>query len=272
MRKLFSVLAGLCALVALSGAAHAKIVRYHSRHPIPAKFGSGFCEIDVPHIHAFGPSEPRLYRIHDDEYYFVGDPTPFGYQGPRYSFYGPHPVVEADVEFGEPVYCYLDGPHYHWYQPPPAVQASFEFRGGAFWYVGDFEPTYYRARPHYMVINEVYRPMTYTRPVVDVTVAPPAFRGTVVGGPPGWRGHAVVEGPAVQAGVHVAVPPPPSVHVGVGVQVGGPPQRVIVAPPHERVIVARPPGPQPVIIERERREHHDNGRHEGWYKHGGRQH
>src|SRR5439155_21213898 len=129
------------------------------------------------------------------------------------------------------VYCYLDGPHYHGYEPPPAVHASFEFHGGAYWYVGDFEPVYYRARPHYVVINEVYRPITYARPVVDVRVAPPAFRGTIIAGPPGVRAHGLVAGPAVSAGVHVAVPPPPSVHVGV--RVGGPPAR--------GVVVARPP-------------------------------
>jgi len=255
MRKGLAALVGIIALVSLTAAAEARSIRYHAQHPIPAKFGGGFCYITEPHVHAFGPSDPRLYRMHDEEYYFVGDPTPFGYDGPRYSYYGPHPVVDVGVEFGEPVYCYLDGPHYHWYQP--VAQAQFEFRGGAYWYVGDYDPIYYRQRGRYVAINEAYRPVVWERPVVDVTVAPPAFHGVIVAGP-GVHGHAVVAAPAFSAVVHVEEPPPASIHVGVGVGVGGP---LVVG--HGHVIVAEPP-PRTVII----REHHDNGRHEGWYKHG----
>jgi len=179
----------------------------------------------------------------------VGDPSPFDYQGPRYAYYGAHPVAEANIQFGQPVYCYLKGPHYHWYQPPP--QASFELKGGAYWFTGNYEPVYYEQRPRYAVVNEAYAPIVYTRPVVDVTVAPPVFRADIVAGGPGWRGAAVVGTPVVSAGVYVAPPPPPVVQVGVGVNLGGPP-----------VVVG---GGAPVYYERD---HHDNGRHRGWYKHG----
>jgi hypothetical protein len=171
-----------------------------------------------------------MYRQVDGQYYFVGDPAPFDYQGPRTAYYGPHPIVEANVQFGHPEYCYLQGPHYHWYAPPP--QASFEMRGGAYWFTGTYEPAYYQERPRYVVVNDAYAPIVYTRPVVDVTVAPAAFHGEIVGGGPGWR-----------AGVVVGGPPPPVVQVGVGINVGGPPSTVIVE--HE----------------------HDNGRHRGWEKH-----
>ena len=50
------------------------------------------------------PSDPRLYREVNGEYYFVGDPAPFDYDGPRYSYYGPHPIADADVNFGSPTY------------------------------------------------------------------------------------------------------------------------------------------------------------------------
>jgi len=223
MRIRLAVAASLMAWLGLAAVAEARVIRYHSQHPLPGR-GAGFCYIDVPHVHAFAPVEPRLYRVHDDEYYFVGDPTPYGYEGEHYAFYGPHPV--AEVEFGEPVYCYLEGPHYHWYAPTPAVSASFELRGGAYWYVGAYDPVFYSARPRFVVINEVYRPMVYTRPMVDVTVAPPAFRGTIIAAPPGVR-------------------------VGAGVTVGGPPARGYV--------VGQPQG---VYAE----PRHDNGRHEGWYK------
>jgi hypothetical protein len=217
-------------------------VRYVSKHPLPKKIGHGFCYITVPHVHDYEPSDPRLYRQMDGQYYFVGDPAPFEYDGPRYSYYGAHPIADVDVHFGSPTYCYLRGPHYHWYAPPPQMQ--FELKGGAYWYVGNYEPVYYSERPRYVVINDAYAPVVYTRPVVDVRVAPPMFRGEIVAVGPGVAAHAVVGTPVVSAGVYVAPPPPPVVHVGVGIGVGGPP--VIVDDHH----------------------HHDNGRHKGWYKHG----
>jgi hypothetical protein len=228
MRKILKLAAGLtvfCAVLALSAVAQATVVRYMSQHPLPRKMGGGFCYIDVSHVHDFGPSDPRMYRQVDGQYYFVGDPSPFSYEGPRHAYYGPHPIVEANVQFGRPEYCYLQGPHYHWYQPPP--QASFELRGGAYWYTGTYEPVYYEQRPRYAVVNEAYAPIVYTRPVVDISVAPPGFHGEIVGGGPGWRG-----------GVVVAAPPPPVVQVGVGINLGG-----------------------PVVVE------HDDGRHRGWERH-----
>jgi hypothetical protein len=232
--------------------AEARIVHYRSQHPLPRTIGHGFCYINVPHVHDFGPSDPRLYREVNGEYYFVGDPAPFDYEGPRYSFYGPHPVVDAEVQFGQPVYCYLNGPHYHAYQPPP--QAQFQFRGGAYWYVGNYDPAYYQDRPRYAAVNEAYQPMAYTRPVVDVTVAPPSFHGEiVVGGYP--RAQAVVGRPVVSAGVTVGVPAPPPVQIGIGIGIGG----------------GGPPPPAVVIEQRrevyEIHEHHDNGHHHGWDKH-----
>jgi len=249
MRRTVVLSAFVLALLGVTTAAAAHPVRYVSKHPIPKKIGHGFCYIDVPHFHDYEPSDPRLYRQMDGQNYFVGDPAPYDYDGPRYSYYGPHPIADAEVNFGTPTYCYLRGPHYHWYQPPP--QAQFEMKGGAYWYVGNYDPAYYSDRPRYVAINDAYAPVVYTRPVVDVTVAPPAFRGEIIAGGPGFAAHAVVGAPVVSAGVYVAAPPPPVVQVGVGVGVGGPP-----------VVVGGPVVGGPVY------ERHDNGRHNGWYKHG----
>jgi hypothetical protein len=158
-------------LLAISAPAEAKHFRYHSRHP----YKGGFCYIEVAHSHGYAPNDGRVYRMVDGEYYFVGDPVAYGYEGPRYAYYGEHPVVEVGIHFGEPEYCYLQGPHYHWYSPPP--ETRFESRSGVYWYVGAFEPVYWRARPRYVVINDVYRPMRYERPVVALTAAPPTWRG-----------------------------------------------------------------------------------------------
>jgi hypothetical protein len=193
----------LLALAGPAGVAQAEVVQYLSRHPLPKRVGHGFCDIDVPHFHDYPPSDPRLYRQVNGQLYFVGDPTPFEYDGPRYSFYGPHPITDANVQFGGPTYCYLRGPHYHWYAPPP--QAQFELRGGAYWYVGAYDPVYYSDEPRFVVVNEVYAPMIYARPVIDVRIAPPGFRGEiVVGGGPGWRGGPVMGGP----GFRMGGPPP----------------------------------------------------------------
>ncbi|HEY6475336.1 MAG TPA: hypothetical protein VI456_02075 [Polyangia bacterium] len=159
-----------------------------SRHPLPKRVGHGFCEIDVPHFHDYPPSDPRLYRQVDGQNYFVGDPTPFGYEGPRYSFYGPHPIADASVHFGAPTYCYINGPHSHWYAP--SADAHFEMKGGAYWYVGAYDPVFYADQPRFVVINDVYTPLVYARPVVDIAIAPPAFHAEFIVGGPAWRGPA----------------------------------------------------------------------------------
>jgi hypothetical protein len=185
MRRALVVSVFLLASFGAAGAAQAEVVQYMSRHPLPKRVGHGFCDIDVPHFHDYPPSDPRLYRQVDGQYYFVGDPTPFDYDGPKYSFYGPHPIVDASVQLGGPAYCYIRGPHSHWYAPPP--QAQFEMRGGAYWYVGAYDPVYYSDQPRFVVINDVYAPLIFARPEIDVRVAPPTFRGEIfVGG--GWRG------------------------------------------------------------------------------------
>jgi hypothetical protein len=218
-------------LMAIAAPAEAKHWKYHSRHP----YKGGFCYIEVAHTHGYAPVDGRVYRMVDGEYYFVGDPVAYGYAGPRYAYYGEHPVVEVGIHFGEPEYCYLEGPHYHWYAPPP--ETHFEARSGVYWYVGNFEPVYWRARPRYVVINEVYRPMRYERPAVVVSQAPPTWRGAPPPQPT-WRGsppppQAVRAHPA-------AAEPQTQVHIGVGVQMGHPPP----APTYveRRVYVGGPPG------------------------------
>jgi len=245
MKKFGALIVGLTLSLAYSNVAQAKTVGYLSQHPVPHKFGGGFCTIEVAHVHNYPPEDPRMFRELGGQFYFVGDPTPFQYDGPRHTYYGAHPVAEAEAQFGHPVYCYIKGPHYHWYQPP--AQAQFELSGGAYWYVGNFPPAYYDERPRYAVINEAYAPMPYARPVVDVQVAPAMVRAEISVGGPGWRAHALLGGPP--APVYVAPPPPPPpgppIQIGVGINLGGPPVE------------------RRELIE-ERRAHHGHGRHEDW--------
>jgi hypothetical protein len=246
MRRLSALIASLAAMALFPAAAQARQVEYLSQHPVPHKFGGGFCYIDVPHVHNYMPGDRRMYRENHGQYYFVGDPAPFDYDGPRYAYFGAHPMAEAEIRLGHPVFCYIKGPHFHWYQPPP--QAQFKLTGGAYWYVGAFPPAYYDDRPRYAVINEAYAPMPYARPVVDVQVAPVAVRAEISLGGPGWRASAMIGGPPAP----VFVPPPgPAVQVGVGINLGG--------------------GGPPRMVERpdfyQGRYRHDRGRHQGWREH-----
>jgi hypothetical protein len=238
MRKLCTIIVGLAVWLAFASDAHAKLVEYMSQHPVPHKYGGGFCTIEVAHVHNYPPDEPRMYREQNGQLYFVGDPTPFHYEGPKFAYYGAHPVVDAEVHFDHPIYCYMKGPHYHWYQPPP--QAHFQFDGGAYWYVGKFPSNYYSERPRFAVVNQVYAPMPYVRPVVDIHVAPPVVQAEVSVGGPGWSASAAFAAPAVPvivppvAAVPVPVPPipvpvvpvpvpvPVPGVVGVGIGIGGP--------------------------------------------------
>jgi hypothetical protein len=247
-RRLTLLLVGLAAVAGFAATARAHQVEYVSPHPVPHKFGGGFCYIDVPHTHNYRPDDHRMFHENRGQQFFVGDPVPFDYDGPHYTYYGAHPVFEAEMRFGHPVFCYIKGPHFHGYQPPP--QAPYQLSGGAYWYVGTFPPVYYQERPHYAVINEAYAPMPYERPRVDVTAAPAVVRAEVSFGGPGWRATAVVGAPP--APVYVPPPPPPAptpaVQIGVGINLGGggPPPPVVVSP-------GGPPG----------HFRHDHGRHEG---------
>jgi hypothetical protein len=231
-------------------------VRFAGIHPIPKSEGGGICYIEGPHVHIYAANKLE-YRTHGDDHVFVGDPVAYGYDGPKYAYKGPHPIHVEAVVGGDPdvEYCYIEGPHFHEFEP--ADNDDYTRLGNAYFYVGTPPPVMIEARPQYIGINAYYKPMVYTRPVVEVD-APPGWIGAraefvtpaVVVDTPGavvvdHRDEVIAPGVGIEAGVHVAVPMP-SIAVGVGVNVGGP--AVIV---HDR----------PVIIEK-----HDNGRHEGWHK------
>jgi hypothetical protein len=269
----------------LARPAEARHVRFAGPHPIAARFGGGFCYIETPHIHIYAPDHAALFQQVGDEYVFTGDPTPFGYQGEKHPFYGHHPVVTVE---GEPVYCFIDGPHFHAYAPPEGDE--YKIKNGVAFYVGPFSPVYVKMRPHRVrVVNAEYRPYVSFRPTVEVVP------------PPEWHGDVYVAGPSVEVSapnVVVAAPrpafvvEPPHPHVSVevsapGVFVAAPAPHVYVAPPAPHVYIA-PPAPRvyvappaPVFVspgvrvrherdededEHRGHEHHDNGRHRGWYK------
>ncbi|MDX2088928.1 MAG: hypothetical protein SFX73_13810 [Kofleriaceae bacterium] len=220
---LMAAVAGTTVAVAGKGG---KQVRYHGIHPIPKSEGGGLCYIEGRHVHIFAANKLE-YRDHRGANYFVGDPAAYGYDGPKHTYKGHHPIhVHAVVgdDHEDVEYCYLDGPHYHSFAPPEGP--DFEVRGGVNFYVGTPAPIYLEARPALVKVNAVYTPLTYERPVVTVE-APPAWIGVRAGFAPAVvidsRPPAVVvETPRVRAGVSVdvVVPPPPSISVDVGIGVG----------------------------------------------------
>lgn len=217
-----------------AGKGKGKQVKYVGVHPIPKGHGGGICYIEAPHVHVFAPTDVKVqYRLHDGHYYFVGDPVAYGWDGPKHSYYGHHPV-DVDYVVGEGPdhveYCYLDGAHFHAYAPPPEVK--FEVKSGAYWYVGDLPAAYVDARAELDPIDVVYEPIVYERPAVVVEAAPPAWVGFTVAAPivvdahPG-RGVGHVKHGHVHGGVGVGVgvevvAPTLSVEVGVpGVVIDG---------------------------------------------------
>lgn len=199
--------------------AEAKQWKYVGVHPLSTGV---FCYIEAPHVHAIAPHRPKvLFRMHDDHYFFVGDPVAHDYAGHRHVYHGHHPI-HVSVLFGDPIdhveYCYLDGPHHHAFEPPP--RAGFTTESGVFWYVGDMPPRYRRGRRAYGRINVVYAELPYRRPVV--TVSPPRGYVDLHIVTPRVRVHAVPphRRVSVRGSVGLHVPRPPVVGVGVGVQVG----------------------------------------------------
>jgi hypothetical protein len=180
-----SVAAVTLALAAVTPAsAHAKQVKFSGKHPIPKAVEGEFCYIETPHVHVYEPEDARvLYREHDDYHHFVGDPVAFGYDGPKHTYYGHHPlVIDPSIHHAVDVvptteFCYLDGPHFHHATPPAGI--DFELKGGAYWYIGKYPPHYHKHKKLYVQINIIYKPIVYVRPVI-VVEPPVGYLGPII--------------------------------------------------------------------------------------------
>ncbi|MBX3155705.1 MAG: hypothetical protein KF773_06885 [Deltaproteobacteria bacterium] len=149
-----------------------KQIAYVGIHPLPDNV---FCEIEGAHVHVQAPEHADLLYVQvDGRFRFVGDPAPFGYQGPKFAYHGHHPLVVGDTVHES--YCYLDGPHYHHIAPPAK---TFVRHGDAYWYVGTWPKRYHAEAPKRTKINVVYAPLLHVRPVIAVA-PPPAFHQPVI--------------------------------------------------------------------------------------------
>lgn len=174
----------LCQLLAVlvlttGGAVWAKNVKYAGMHPRTGKPNGGLCYVEAVHVHPLAPSNASLYRTQNGIHVFVGDPLPFGYEGPKHRFYGHHPItVDLIVpDFSdETVYCYIDGPHWHSHEPPHSH--AFVEKEEVHYFSGEYPETYHREKDRFVTVNKLYRPIAYERPVV-VEIAP-QYRGPVL--------------------------------------------------------------------------------------------
>lgn len=170
-RAAYTALALAGALTA-GGAAHADgpMPRYHGMHPLSPHQGA-FCYIDAPHVHRVPPPDMRVYLVlKNGENLFIGDPVALGYDGPRFGYFGPHPLTVPGLADAPPIFCYITGPHYH--ATPPQRSPEMVEKAGVSWYLGQLPPP---ADPSRVWINEVHAIAGYTPPKVDLTMAPPGY-------------------------------------------------------------------------------------------------
>jgi len=147
---------------------------YRGLHPLSPHMGE-FCYIDVPHVHSEAPPDTRVYVVVEGrDNLFVGDPVALGYDGPRFTYFGPHLLVDPSLPPNHRFYCYLKGPHYHAYAPPPGPTSGFVEKDGVYWYVAPEAPEFERDRLRQWV-NDVHPIAGYIAAKVDLAAAPPGY-------------------------------------------------------------------------------------------------
>jgi hypothetical protein len=200
---------------------------YGGPHPVDTRVAAGTAWDDSqgPHTHFYPPFDLRLFTLRNGCYYFVGDPSDFGYAGRTYSYYGAHPVLET---YGGG-WCFMIGGHAHFWEPwsPFFVSVGpwFYWRGAYdpfFWSYWPYYSFYYRSYyPHYYGGGRFYRGRDrYVAPPIRSVPNPvPGWRGTPAAAAPGmagasapgWRGNPTSAPPTTVA---------PATRPGAGVRGG----------------------------------------------------
>lgn len=152
--------------------------RYQGTHPLSPHQGQ-FCYIDAPHMHRVAPPDQRVYLVlKDGTNVFIGDPVALGYDGPKFGYYGPHPLAIANAPGLPRTFCYITGPHYHAAPQPPSP--DLVEKAGVTWYLGPLPPP---PDPGRVWINEVHPISGYAPPKVDLSMAPPGYHPFTVAPP-----------------------------------------------------------------------------------------
>jgi hypothetical protein len=129
---------------------------YGGPHPADTRTAGGpaWDESPGPHTHFYPPFDLRLFTLRNGCYYFVGDPTDFGYRGQVFGYYGAHPILEG---FGGG-WCFMIGGHSHAWQP---WSASFVVRGNFSYWDGAYDNAFWSYWPYYSHYYRSYYPRYY---------------------------------------------------------------------------------------------------------------
>jgi hypothetical protein len=129
---------------------------YGGPHPVDTRVAPGpaWDESQGTHLHPYPPFDLRLFVLRDNCYYFIGDPTDFGYRGQTYSYYGAHPIHD---HYGGG-WCFLIGGHAHWWRP---WSPYFTIAGPWYYWYGPYDPFFHSYWPYYAVYYRSYYPRYY---------------------------------------------------------------------------------------------------------------
>lgn len=143
--------------------------RYRGIHPLSPHQGA-FCYIDTLHMHRIPPPDMRVYAVlKGGENLFVGDPVALGYDGPKFAYFGPHPLAVPGAPELSGTFCYIAAPHYH--AAPQPSSPTLVQKNDVTWYIGPLPP----AAATQVWINEVRAIQSYQPPKVDLGSAPPGY-------------------------------------------------------------------------------------------------
>jgi hypothetical protein len=107
-------------------------------------------------MHGYPPFDLRLFNFQNGCYYFIGDPTDFGYAGDTFSYYGAHPIL-AGYGGG---WCFMIGPHRHFWRPWSPL---FVTVGPWYYWEGPFDPFFWTYWPYYHFYYRSHYPHYYAR-------------------------------------------------------------------------------------------------------------
>src|SRR5512138_140129 len=117
---------------------------FEGPHPVDSRVEPGVTWDSTTgrHIHGYPPFDLRLFSFQNGCYYFIGDPTDFGYAGETYSYYGAHPIL-AGYGGG---WCFMIGPHRHAWRPWSPL---FTTVGPWYYWEGPYDPFFWTYWPYY---------------------------------------------------------------------------------------------------------------------------
>jgi hypothetical protein len=155
---------------------------FEGAHPVDNRVETGVTWDPATgrHTHNYPPFDLRLFSFQNGCYYFIGDPSDFGYAGDTYSYYGAHPIL-ANYGGG---WCFMIGPHRHFWRPwsPLFVTVGpwYYWEGPYdpfFWTYWPFYHFYYRSHyPHYYHHGAFFRGHVVAPRITSVP-RPPRFGG-----------------------------------------------------------------------------------------------